>query len=132
MTRKIYYIIVVLCFLWGSCDFYQVVPVEFINHSSLPVGLSYSKLKMKDHDSLFYDTVYHELAVGTSLKTDFFVWWGGKKTLCKKISFFKFETPEKSVRFEGPDEVVKVFSKRTGSKCEYEFLINDSLFYCKE
>jgi len=132
MTRKLYFIIVVLCINFGSCDYYRVVTVEFINHSSLPVELSYSKLKMIDHDSLLYDTVYHELAVGTSLKKDFFVWWGGKRTLCKEISFFEFETPEKSVRFEGPDGVVKVFSKRARTKHEYDFVITDSLLNCKK
>lgn len=124
MPRKLYYVIFILCLYFSSCDYYQVVPVEFINQSSLPVELSYSKITMSYHDSILYDTVFHELAVGASLKTKFHVWWGGKKTLSKDISFFKFKTPEKSMCLEGPKEVIRVFNK------EGRFVVTDSLFNC--
>lgn len=123
--------IIGLTIILSSCDYGRNVSVEFVNNSSLPVVVCYPEKRMPyEHELITNDTVCHELTIGTSLRKEFFVWWGGKKSLSKEISFIKFKTPDKSISFEGPDEVLRVFSKRKELKNKYcyEFLITDSLF----
>ena len=121
-----------MCLGLGSCCSIPYF-VDFLNETSSPVKVTYSTINMDGNDSLYYDTVSYEIGVDSGLVIPFKATYNNSvKKLSKVILFFKFDTPERSVCLEGPEEVRKVFSKRTGSKYEYEFIINDSLFNSKQ
>ena len=129
------FVAVVLSFGFSSCDYYRFISLDCINQTSLPVNVRYSIITAHIHanDSILIDTVCEKVASGASLKKLFVVPWGAKKTLCKKeLVYFEFETPIKIVRFEGPEEVMKVFSLEGDEKDSYKFFITDSLFVSKK
>lgn len=129
MKKLFYFLIIGLCLSLGSCDYYRIISLEFINQTSVPVEVCYSRIHtIYSDDSVACDTTRYKVATGTNLKTDFWVWWGGRKTLSKEIPFFEFKTPTRSVRFEGRDEVIKVFDKYNKFEDTYNFVISDSLF----
>lgn len=129
-----YFFFVVLCLSLDSCDYAQLITVDLINQTSMPVEVSYSKVRMykSNCDSVFYDTICHKVDPGMILKKEFLVWWGGRKTLIKDIPFFMFETPTNSVLFVGPEKVKKIFCHKGDDKDSYMFFITDSLFVSKE
>lgn len=84
------------------------------------------------NDSLYNDTVSYVIGADSGLVLPFKTTYNNSlKKLSKVILFFKFETPNKSVYFEGPDEVIKVFSYKTEPNLDHQlkFLITDSLFH---
>ena len=110
----------------SSCDPYQVITIDFVNHASVPIKLSYAK----EPYSSPYDTIYHELAVDSNQKIAFLVFGFGKKALSENIPFLKFESSTKSVCFEESDEMKRLFDKKMGFKYKNKFIITDSLFNC--
>lgn len=131
--KNIYYLIIIgLCLNLSSCDYARIIPIEFINQTSIPVEVCYSKIRtVYNDDSVSCDTICHKITAGMNMKINFCVWWGGRKTLSKDIPFFEFKTPTRSARFEGPDEVIKIFDKNGKFNDTYKFIISDSLFNCK-
>lgn len=125
--KKFYcFLIAGLCLSLSSCDPYQVVTIDFVNHASVPIKLSYTKVPY----SIPYDTICHELAVDSNQKIAFLVFGFGKKALSENIPFLKFESSTKSVCFEESDEIKRLFDKKMGFKYKNKFLITDSLFNC--
>lgn len=127
-------LIISMCLLLASCSFPRIYMYLF-NQTSTPVQIGYSHagLMIQKHP-LCYDTISFEIKAGEGKRIGIPA-INCRRTIegvSKQIPFIIFETPTKSVCLDGSEEVVKVFSKRTGSKYEYEFLINDSLFYCKK
>ena len=124
---------VVLSFAFSSCDYWRYISLDCINQTSLPVNVKYSIIVGYKSDSILHNAVNKKVEPGACFKEVFVVPWGAKKTLCKKdIAAFEFETLGKSVRFEGPEEVMKIFSHRGDDKDSYIFFITDSLFVSKE
>lgn len=118
------------CLVWGSCSFPRIY-VDIINQTSSTVHVSFSHggLRTQNHP-LCYDTIRYEIKAGMREKIGFPV-FGNKRSiekLVKQIPFIILETPTKSKRFKETDEIIKMFSKRTAFKYEYEFVITDSLF----
>lgn len=125
---------VIMCLGLSSCCRMPYF-VDFLNETSSPVKVTYSSINMDGNDSLYYDTVSYEIGVDSGLVIPFKATYNNSvKKLSKVIMFFKFETPERTVCLEGPEEVRKVFSKRKDPKFDYdlEFLITDSLFNSKK
>lgn len=130
--KKIVY--VAICLILSSCcnPFYLV---DFSNETSTPVKVTYSTINMDIDKTLYYDTVSYEIGVDSVLTLPFKATYNNSvKKLSKVILFFKFDTPERSVCLEGPEEVRKVFSKRKDPKyyTDLEFVITDSLFNSKK
>ena len=122
-----------VAFSFSSCDYWRYISLDCINQTSFPVNVRYSRIVAYVNDSILYNTVDKKVEPGTCFNELFVVPWGAKKTLCKKeIINFEFETPKKIVRFEGPEEVMKIFSHRGDEKDSYIFFITDSLFVSKE
>ena len=111
-----------------SCDPYQVITIDFVNHASMPIKLNYTEVPY----STPYDTICHELAVDSNQIIDFLVFGFGKKALSENMPFLKFESSIKSVCFEGPVEIKRLFDKKTGFKYKDKFIITDSLFNSKK
>lgn len=121
----------IMCLGLGSCCGIPN-PVDFHNETPGLVRMSYATLNMDGNDKWYKDTVSYEIEKDSVLRLYFKATYNNNvKKLSKCILFFKFETPEKSVCLEGPEEVVKVFSKHVEYK-GYEFVINDSLFNSKK
>lgn len=126
-SSKLFYAVILL--ILGSCCGIPY-PVDFHNETPGLVRMSYATLNMDGNDKWYKDTVSYEIEKDSVLRLYFKATYNNSvKKLGKCILFFKFETPEKSVCLEGPEEVVKVFSKHVEYK-GYEFVINDSLFNC--
>ena len=129
MKKLFYFLIFGLCLSLESCDYARIIPLEIVNQTSMPVEVCYSMINtVYNDDSVSCDTTSHKVAAGTNLKTRFWVWWGGRKTLSKHIPYFEFKTPTGTARFEGRDEVIKIFGKKDEFEDTYIFIISDSLF----
>jgi len=128
--KKILFIGLCLCF--SSCGLitYGPVFVDFVNQTSAPVQLSYSTQNWDiHHNSFYYDTISYEIDPNSNLELPFKATYNNsRKKLSKCIPFFKFETSTKSVRFEGPEEVIRIFHPKDKSDDFCEFIITDSLF----
>ncbi len=109
--------------IMSSCICFPPISVEFVNQTSTPVTVSYSTKNMNADYSIYYDTISRKIEAGSRLELEFQATYNNsRKRLSKCIPFFKFETPTKSICFEGPKEVIKVLNKNS------EFFISDSLF----
>lgn len=123
-------LIIATCLFLASCSFPRIY-VYILNQTSTPVQISYSHagLMIQKHP-VCYDTIRFEIKAGEGKRIGIPA-INCKKTIegvSKQIPFIIFESSEKTVCLKGPEEVVKVFCKRTESKYEYQFVINDSLF----
>lgn len=120
-----------LCLSIGSCCSGPIL-VNFINETSTPVKVTYSTKNMNYDRSIYYDTISYEIGADSIyqlyLKSTYN---NGRKRLSKCIPFFKFEALTRSVRFEGRDEVIKIFEKKGEFEDTYNFVISDSLFNSK-
>ena len=114
---------------FSSCSFPRIY-LDLVNQTSSPVWISFP--------SPIYalNTRRHEIKSGLEERIDFPVPNPQSKKavekLSRKIPFFCFATPTDSVRFEGPEEVMKIFSLKGDEKDSYKFFITDSLFASKE
>ena len=123
--------LLMLCLSFGSCCGGPIY-VSFINETSTPVKVTYSTKNMNYDHSIYYDTISYEIGADSIYQLYLKATYNnGKKRLSKCIPFFKFETPTRSVRFDGPDEVIKIFDKNGEFNDTYKFIISDSLFNCK-
>ena len=131
IKRFCYLSFVALLLNIGSCCGIPY-PVDFINETNEPVILTYCTKNLDINDKLYYDTVSYEIGVDSGLYLLFKATYNNSvKKLSRCIPYFKFETPTKSVRFEGPEEVIKIFEKNGEFIDTYKFIISDSLFNCK-
>ena len=127
--KKYHLYIIGLCMGFSSCSFPRIY-LDLVNQTSSPVLISFP--------SPIYalNTRRHEIKSGLEERINFPVSNPQSKKavekLCRKISFFCFATPTDSVRFEGPEEVMKIFSLKGDEKNSYKFFITDSLFVSKE
>lgn len=114
---------------FSSCSFSRIY-LDLVNQTSSPVWISFP--------SPIYalNTRRREIKSGLEERIDFPVPNPQSKKavekLSRKIPFFCFATPTDSVRFEGPEEVMKIFSLKGDEKNSYKFFITDSLFVSKE
>lgn len=129
MKKIICIAIVGLCLGFSSCTFSRIY-LDLVNQTSSPVWLSYPS------PIFALDTIRHEIKSGMGEKINFPVPNPQSKKvvekLSRKITFFCFDSPTASVRFEGPEEVMKVFSLKGDEKDSYKFFITDSLFVSKK
>lgn len=128
MAKKYMVILMGLCLGFSSCSFPRIY-LDIFNQTSTPVWVSYTS------PIYLLDTIKHEIKPGFENTLNFPVPNPKSKRaiekLSRRITFFCFEAPTKSVRFEGPEEVMKIFNHKKELGEEYKFIITDSLFNCK-